>query len=47
MMARPTFIGWPLGSPVTLMMPPRPWIAKSYPAFSLSGPVWPYPVMDE
>jgi len=27
--ATPTFIGAPSGSPVTLMIPPSPWIAKS------------------
>ena len=27
--ATPTFIGWPSGSPVTLMMPPIAWASRS------------------
>ena len=37
-MATATFIGSPSGSPVMLMIPPRPCIRKSYPGRPASGP---------
>jgi hypothetical protein len=45
-MATPTFIGSPSGSPVMLMMPPPPWIAKSKPGSSACGESSGYPRID-
>ena len=44
--ATPTFCGSPAGSPVSSMMPPMPWIMKSYPGWLARGPVCPNPVTD-
>src|SRR2546430_5664593 len=46
-MATPTFIGSPSGSPVMLINPPIAWTRKSYPALSRYGPVWPNPVIEQ
>ena len=47
----PAFCGPPPGrssrSPVMLIMPPMPWIMKSYPGRSRQGPVWPNPVTEQ